>query len=69
MVLFWFWTALTSTEEMKIRLKLIAWSKLSFIFMYYVVIFSVLVLLKLIADFPILSAFVLMGIVTLARAC
>jgi hypothetical protein len=65
MVLFWCWTAVTATEEMKIRLKLIAWSMLSFMFMYYVEIFSVLVLLKVIADFPTFSAFVLMGIVTL----
>jgi hypothetical protein len=65
MVLFWFWTAITLIEEVKIRLKLVAWSMLSFIFTYYVEIFSILVLLRLIANFPTLSAIVLMGIVTL----
>lgn len=66
MVLFWFWSVLASTQEMKIRIKLIAWSMLSFIFMYYVEMFSILVLLRLIANFPTLSAFILMGIITLA---
>ena len=65
MLLFWFWTVLTLTEEMKIRLKLIAWSMLSFIFMYYVEMLSILVLLRLIANFPTLSAYILIGIITL----
>lgn len=66
MVLFWFWNMFTLTGEMKIRLKLIAWSMLSFIFMYYVEIFSILILLRLISNFPTLSAYLLMGIITLA---
>jgi len=66
MLLFWFWNVLSLTEEMKIRLKLIAWSMLSFISMYYVEMFSILVLLRLIANFPALSAYILIVIITLA---
>lgn len=67
MLLFWFWNAFTPTEEMKIRLKLTAWSMLSFIFMYYIEVFAILVLLRLISNFPTLSAYILMGIITLAN--
>jgi len=64
MILIWFWQYF-QVEEEKIRFKLTSWSILSFLFMYYIELFSILILLRMISNYPTLSALILIGIITL----
>lgn len=59
----WVWQSITLNREQKMRLRLIAWSSSFVVFMHFVIVLSIIMMLRIIATFPQLATIVLLVII------